>query len=177
MDWKQRMDWLLVEASCWVQTVHTSTLRSYVSFVLPVTPCAECVFLFSLGVRIYDTAEFCIPALLFFINSRCAVSVFVVRQINRPFPAIRVRFYRGKNKSSLVLRVGKCCRCALLNVAQNSSPKNCTEAPLNPCLLRVSSSREPEYGSALSEDRANQIHRLSLCVCKPRHVNSTKFLR
>ena len=81
----------------------------------------------------------------FFINPRCAVSVPVVRKINRPFSATGVYFYHGKDKSPLVLRVCNCCRCALLNVTQNSRTINCTESPLNPCLLRVSSSRDPEW--------------------------------
>jgi len=81
----------------------------------------------------------------FFLYSKCAASVSVNRQINRPFPAIRRCFYRGKDKSPLVSVVGNCCRCTWLNVTPNSRAINYTELPLKPFLPRVSSSREPEW--------------------------------
>jgi len=85
---------LLVEPSCWAQTVHTFTLLSYVSRDLPyqLRLVLNAFFCSPLCVRIYDTAELCMRAFLFFLNSRCAVSVSVVRKINRPFCAIRVYF-------------------------------------------------------------------------------------
>jgi len=43
---------LLIEPSCWAQTVHMFTLRLYVSRDLTVQPCAECVFLF-VFLRVY----------------------------------------------------------------------------------------------------------------------------
>jgi len=47
---------LLVEPSCWAQTVHMFTLRLYVSRDLTVTPCADCSHLCAC---IYDLAESC----------------------------------------------------------------------------------------------------------------------
>ena len=69
---------LLVEPSCWAQTVHTSSLRSYVSRDLPVTPCAECVFLFASLCAYLQHRRVLQGCFLFFLNSRCAVSVSVV---------------------------------------------------------------------------------------------------
>ena len=43
---------LLIEPSCWAQTVHIFTLRLYVSRDLAVTPCAGCIFMLAF-LRVY----------------------------------------------------------------------------------------------------------------------------
>jgi len=98
-------------------------------------------------VRIYDTVEFCRRPFFVFLNSGCAASVPINRQINRPFSAIRRCFCHGKNKSPLVSGVGNHCRCAWLNVTPNSRAINCivTSQPLPaPCL------KQPQAGVTLS---------------------------
>ena len=135
----------LIEPSCWAQTVYTSTLRSYVSRDLPITLFAECVFLFASLCAYLRRHEVLQASVFVFLNLGCASSVSVHQQINRPFSAIRRCSCRGKNKSPFVSGVGILCCCAWLNVTPNSRAINCTESPLNPCLLRVSSSRETEW--------------------------------
>jgi len=98
---------LLVEPSCWSRTVHTSTLLSY-SYAL-------CWMRFSvhLSVSVFATPRrFACVFFSFFINSRRAVSVPVVRKINRPFSRSQrcECISDEKDQSPLVLRVGNCCR-------------------------------------------------------------------
>jgi len=71
-----------------------------------------------------------------------------------------------------MLRVGKCCRCALINVTRNSRAINCTESPLNLCLLRVSSSHEPEWRFRPLLGQSESDSPIEL-VCRPRHVNTS----
>jgi len=55
---------LLIEPSCWVQTVHMFTLRLYVSRDLTVTSFVlDAFFCLHFCACIYDLAEFCIDLL------------------------------------------------------------------------------------------------------------------
>jgi len=147
MDWNQCIG---IDCSLILPAGHKPFTRSHClfAFVCRSTSYTLCWMGFSvrLSVDVFTTTR------------SLASRVFVLSQIegvpwasslsdelNRLFSAIWVCFYRGKDKPPLVLRVDKCCRCALLNVTRNSRAINSIESPLNPCLLRVSSSREPEW--------------------------------
>jgi len=146
MDWNQCIviDCLLSLPSGHKPFTRPHCVRTYhVTYQLRLL--LNAFFCSSRCVRSYDIAEFCRRLFSVFLNSGYAASVSVNLQINRPFSVIGLCFCRGKNKSSLVSGGGNRYRCAWLNVTPNSRAINCTESPLNPCLLRVSSSRKPEW--------------------------------
>jgi len=112
-DWNQRnvIDCSLIHPPGHKPSTRTHCIHMYhVTYQLRLV--LNAFFCSPLCVRIYDTVEsYIAPFWFFLIRGVPWASSLSDESIDR-FPRYEC-FYRGKDKPPIVLRVGKCCRCAL----------------------------------------------------------------